>query len=294
MAGSYGYHQQHIDRYEQDRYHAEQPLEYFLDGEGIEHHVIQSDLPRYLGSDAVMRRGKDPVTGRRGYLYSAYRPLTTNMIRSLKADTAKWLAEKKELRHLQRPEPGTYAPSHSPYSSSTSLGVEEQTRVRSLNADGRWPDYYHSRTHRESRATLEPSELDSSFDPSPPAVPPVPVTARQPPAHYDYSAPRPSHEQPQSSSSYVYDTSEYGQPQVYQPNGRRPPQENAAPRYPSGGYPNQPYGVHGYASGEPPLDPPPQQPQAVPPPTPIYNQATQRWEYPPQAHPYATYGRRGD
>lgn len=34
---------------------------WFLDGEGIEHRVVQSDIPRYLGNDALVRRGVQEV-----------------------------------------------------------------------------------------------------------------------------------------------------------------------------------------------------------------------------------------
>ena len=34
---------------------------WFLDGEGIEHRVVQTDIPRYLGNDATVRRGTHDV-----------------------------------------------------------------------------------------------------------------------------------------------------------------------------------------------------------------------------------------
>ena len=34
---------------------------WFLDGEGIEHRVVQTDIPRYLGNDAVVKRGTHEV-----------------------------------------------------------------------------------------------------------------------------------------------------------------------------------------------------------------------------------------
>lgn len=37
--------------------------QWFLDGEGIEHRVVQSDIPRYLGNDATVRRGHGPDVG---------------------------------------------------------------------------------------------------------------------------------------------------------------------------------------------------------------------------------------
>jgi hypothetical protein len=36
-------------------------MQWFVEGEGIEHRVIQTDLPRYLGNGATLRRGMRDV-----------------------------------------------------------------------------------------------------------------------------------------------------------------------------------------------------------------------------------------
>ncbi|KAI5812268.1 hypothetical protein BZA77DRAFT_147042 [Pyronema omphalodes] len=72
---------------------------WFLDGEGIEHRVVQSDIPRYLGNDATVKRGQKD--GRSGYWYYSYRPLTTAMVRSLKDDSERYNNERRETRRRQ-------------------------------------------------------------------------------------------------------------------------------------------------------------------------------------------------
>ncbi|KAI5796065.1 hypothetical protein FPQ18DRAFT_387341 [Pyronema domesticum] len=72
---------------------------WFLDGEGIEHRVVQSDIPRYLGNDATVKRGQRD--GRSGYWYYSYRPLTTAMVRSLKDDSERYNNERRETRRRQ-------------------------------------------------------------------------------------------------------------------------------------------------------------------------------------------------
>ncbi|KAF8248117.1 hypothetical protein K440DRAFT_264593 [Wilcoxina mikolae CBS 423.85] len=66
---------------------------WFLDGEGIEHRVVQSDIPRYLGNNATIRRGTGPEN-RPGYWYYAYRPLTDAMVQSLKDDSQRYYLER--------------------------------------------------------------------------------------------------------------------------------------------------------------------------------------------------------
>ncbi|THC90254.1 hypothetical protein EYZ11_010281 [Aspergillus tanneri] len=62
----------------------ERQNEYFIPGDGISREVIQADICRYLGNDAL---------GRQGYFIRAYRNLTSEMIADLKADSARWEAD---------------------------------------------------------------------------------------------------------------------------------------------------------------------------------------------------------
>jgi len=68
--------------------------QYFIPGDGISREVIQADICRYLGHDALVRPGN--YQGRDGYVLTAYRNLTSPMIADLKADSQKWEAERRE------------------------------------------------------------------------------------------------------------------------------------------------------------------------------------------------------
>lgn len=81
--------------------------EYFLPGEGISREVIQADICRYIGNDALVRPGT--YEGRDGYLIKSYRNLTSEMISDLKADSARWEAERRQALSQQDPrDPSRY------------------------------------------------------------------------------------------------------------------------------------------------------------------------------------------
>lgn len=73
--------------------------EYFVPRDGIDKDVITADITRYLGNDALVRPGnyENPAAGtvQAGYFITAYRNLTSEMIADLKADSARWDAERK-------------------------------------------------------------------------------------------------------------------------------------------------------------------------------------------------------
>jgi hypothetical protein len=54
----------HHERGYAERTYQERQNEYFLDGEGISREVIQADICRYLGNDALVRTGVNPQTVR--------------------------------------------------------------------------------------------------------------------------------------------------------------------------------------------------------------------------------------
>ncbi|KZF23006.1 hypothetical protein L228DRAFT_268370 [Xylona heveae TC161] len=64
---------------------------YWIPGDGIAREVIQADICRYLGNDALVR--PDVFEGREGYRIQAYRNLTSEMIADLKADSRRWQEE---------------------------------------------------------------------------------------------------------------------------------------------------------------------------------------------------------
>ncbi|KAI1811946.1 hypothetical protein GGS20DRAFT_64776 [Poronia punctata] len=74
--------------------------EYFVPRDGIDREVITADICRYLGNDALVRPGnyENPENGQviQGYFINAYRNLTSAMIQDLKADSARWDAERRQ------------------------------------------------------------------------------------------------------------------------------------------------------------------------------------------------------
>ncbi|KAI9871861.1 MAG: hypothetical protein M1830_002367 [Pleopsidium flavum] len=69
--------------------------EYFVPGDGISREVIQADICRYLGPDALIR--PMDYNGVRGYMVKAYRPFTSEMIADLKQDSLRWQAERDQI-----------------------------------------------------------------------------------------------------------------------------------------------------------------------------------------------------
>lgn len=127
---------------------------WFVDGEGIERRVIQTDLPRYLGNGTTLRAGMGPDNCP-GYWYNAYRPLTDQMIASLKADSARWLSEKRESSRKREPE----------------------------------PEYFQSQAWKESRRRAAPTiaaELPTSQEPHPSRIEAAPPTDSRYPVQDSY------------------------------------------------------------------------------------------------------------
>ncbi|KAG7134598.1 hypothetical protein HYQ45_007473 [Verticillium longisporum] len=86
--------------------------EYFVPRDGIDREVITADICRYLGNDALVRPGhyENPQTGQavQGYYITAYRNLTTAMIDDLKADSARWEAERRQQASRNAPSTAGY------------------------------------------------------------------------------------------------------------------------------------------------------------------------------------------
>ncbi|KAG0155784.1 hypothetical protein PDIDSM_2957 [Penicillium digitatum] len=79
----------------------ERQNEYFIPGEGISREVIQADICRYLGNDALVRPGNH--NGPPGFFIRAYRNLTSEMITDLKADSTRWEADVSRRADLGYP-----------------------------------------------------------------------------------------------------------------------------------------------------------------------------------------------
>ncbi|KAI9769234.1 MAG: hypothetical protein M1840_004363 [Geoglossum simile] len=91
--------------------------DFFINGFGISRQVLLSNLPLYLGPDAICRSYSHQ--GRDGYLISAPRQLTDAQLADLRAMSARWEADIAERRGdtgvygVNRPEnlsDNTYSP----------------------------------------------------------------------------------------------------------------------------------------------------------------------------------------
>lgn len=176
--------------------------EYFIPGDGISREVIQADICRYLGNDALVRPGNH--SGRQGFFIRAYRNLTSEMIADLKADSARWEADVSrradlgypranyatsaihEVRQQQGPSPTTYsaAPAQAymdPYSQSPYSG--------SQSAPYSNPSYTSTHSpYGQGQAPYPPPQVTYSG-----SQPPVVTTADIHPSSYTYSATGPTY-----------------------------------------------------------------------------------------------------
>ncbi|KAL8653127.1 MAG: hypothetical protein Q9210_002281 [Variospora velana] len=69
--------------------------EFFVDGEGINREVLQRELCKYLGADALSRVGT--YNGQKGYIVTAVRPFTSKMIEDLKILSQDYEREKRDM-----------------------------------------------------------------------------------------------------------------------------------------------------------------------------------------------------
>ncbi|KAK2756568.1 hypothetical protein FQN54_005461 [Arachnomyces sp. PD_36] len=216
----------------QGRYDEPRQNDYFLDGEGISREVIQADICRYLGNDALVR----PTThqGRHGYIITAYRNLTSNMITDLKADSARW-EQDVSRRTQQGYARGSYNPGLSASQSPN-------------NVSG---TYSSSTIHDNGRQDVGASPVYTS------APPPQPREAySQPPQQHGSVAGNPGYpagyqQNPnygQNTSPYPQQTqSPYGPSSQNQPPIPTPDTQYGYTHHPGSGYPSYPEGRPRYA-----------------------------------------------
>ncbi|CAI7642314.1 unnamed protein product [Penicillium bialowiezense] len=241
------------------RYEArpERQNEYFIPGEGISREVIQADICRYLGNDALVRPGnhnvrpstfvntitQDPLTdqkqGRPGFFIRAYRNLTSEMITDLKADSARWEADVSRRADLGYPR-GSYIQdmnvSHAPNPPQASYPASTMHEVR--QSQGPSPTPFTAAPAQSYMDSYSQPQQSSYSGPQNPSYNTSPYTSTHSP-YASGTAPYPPPQVTYSGSnqpvvtavdmphSYTYAPTGYG---GYD-NGR-----NNAPRYPGPGY----------------------------------------------------------
>ncbi|KAJ5602646.1 hypothetical protein N7537_005602 [Penicillium hordei] len=215
----------------------ERQNEYFIPGEGISREVIQADICRYLGNDALVRPGNH--NGRPGFFIRAYRNLTSEMITDLKADSARWEADVSRRADLGYPR-GNYiqdtSVSHAPNTSPANYAPAPVHEVRQSQGPSPTPftaapaqsymDPYSQGSYSGSQNapyTNPPSYTSATHSPY------ASSTAPYPPPQVSYSGsnqPIVTAADMQHPQSYTYAPTGYGYD-----NGR-----SNAPRYPGPGY----------------------------------------------------------
>ncbi|KAL9009245.1 MAG: hypothetical protein Q9173_005709 [Seirophora scorigena] len=99
--------------------------EFFVDGEGINREVLQKELCKYLGADALSRVGT--YNGQKGYIVTAVRPFTSKMIEDLQLLSQDYEREKRGMNSRgyrgspMRASPSAALPNHHtdlPYAAS--------------------------------------------------------------------------------------------------------------------------------------------------------------------------------
>ncbi|OQE92481.1 hypothetical protein PENNAL_c0007G08429 [Penicillium nalgiovense] len=214
----------------------ERQNEYFIPGEGISREVIQADICRYLGNDALVRPGNH--NGRPGFFIRAYRNLTSEMITDLKADSARWEADVSRRADLGYPR-GNYIQdtnvSHPPNTAPATYAPAPVHEVRQSQGPSPTPftaapaqsymDPYSQSSYSGSQNApyTNPSSYTSTTH-----SPYASGTAPYPPPQVSYSGPN----QPIVTSADMHSQSyTYAPPGYGYDNGR-----SNAPRYPGPGY----------------------------------------------------------
>ncbi|KAL8716387.1 MAG: hypothetical protein Q9220_000294 [cf. Caloplaca sp. 1 TL-2023] len=148
--------------------------EFFVDGEGINREVMQRELCKYLGPDALSRPGT--YNGQKGYIVTAVRPFTSKMIEDLKATSQDYERERREMNSRgykgspMRVSPSASLPNHSldvPYANSRTKerqdGVgdpyaEDMRYPSSSRYPEKYPEMYPEKYASEKYTDMYPSE----------------------------------------------------------------------------------------------------------------------------------------
>ncbi|TPX24079.1 hypothetical protein DIZ76_013422 [Coccidioides immitis] len=199
--------------------HSERQNEYFIEKDGISREVIQADICRYLGNDALVKPGVHQ--GRQGYFIRAYRNLTSEMIADLKADSARWEAETS--RRAERGHP------RASYNSSAIHESRQQATYAPATTQP-YMDVYASAPSAYPPQPSGPGYGQSFNQPSGYSSDPAPY----PPAPTQYAqgqSSMPVVTTAEMQSSYTYAPGNPGNPYPYADS-------RAAPRYTGQGYEN--------------------------------------------------------
>ncbi|KAL2868528.1 putative transcription factor RfeG [Aspergillus lucknowensis] len=208
------------------RHGLERQNEYFIPGDGISREVIQADICRYLGNDALVRPGNH--NGRQGYFIRAYRNLTSEMISDLKADSARWEADVRSradqgyprgnyIQDYSYSQPNRATPTYAPMHAEVPQGQGPSPPTTLSAPLPQYAEQYPATTSAQysNAPSYPPNHSGFGTGQNP-----------YPPQHVSYTAPNQPPVTTEGHPSYTYAPSNYGFD-----NGR-----NNAPRYAGPGY----------------------------------------------------------
>ncbi|KAF2014587.1 hypothetical protein BU24DRAFT_463366 [Aaosphaeria arxii CBS 175.79] len=219
---------------------------WWVPGEGITRVVIQADIQRYLGPDALVKPGENE--GRPGYWVTAYRTLTSEMINDLKLDTQRWEREQEQIGRRGSPLVREGKSRHPDFSAGQQdqlaayrdstihqsrqyygptgddpYGGRQQQQTQSRSGYDQSPNYTHSNPQQSYNTTSQPQ----GYSPVQPGYSSEPRTTQSIP---QYSTGYP--QQPGRSEHPGYSTQQ-AHPGYSQPQYSYSPQTQQAPPPPS-------------------------------------------------------------
>ncbi|KFZ03881.1 hypothetical protein V502_10584 [Pseudogymnoascus sp. VKM F-4520 (FW-2644)] len=236
---------------------------YFVPATGIDREVITTDICRYLGNDALVKPGQHKVTHPAadgfinhtdssqnskgepisGYFITAYRALTTDQLTDIKADSARWGAERAKNQTNRGSQGGGISPLRDSDVGVRSSNITPEVGYRSSLTRARqqqppWDDAAPLQGgYSIPSPQQQPNQAGGRYDgyPSQPQQPPQPYGAQpeyNPNPNYSYGTPvqyglsqAPS--QP-PRTGFAPPNPQYGDGrgmnQGYQPDNRAPPQ----------------------------------------------------------------------
>ncbi|KAI4258783.1 MAG: hypothetical protein LQ352_001092 [Teloschistes flavicans] len=189
--------------------------EFFVDGEGIHREVMQRELCKYLGPDALSKPGT--YNGQKGFIVTAVRPFTSSMIDDMKSLSQDYEREKREM-NIRFNKDLPYAKSRTRERQDASDLYESEARYGSSSRYSDYADPYPD-TYSDNR--MPPNYAMSGGYPSGSGYPPSQAPGYPSSTGYPSAATYPA-------------GSNYPQGNIYPPTSGYPPSSGyMAPGYPS-------------------------------------------------------------
>ncbi|KAL8843338.1 MAG: hypothetical protein Q9170_000196 [Blastenia crenularia] len=149
--------------------------EFFVDGEGIHREVMQREICKYLGQDALSRPGH--YNGKKGFYVTAIRPFTSKMIEDLQILSQKYERERREASSRgnrgspTQVLPSAASPDHAPdlpYTASKTFASQDAGDPYDEGryvSSSRYPEMYPEKHPDQYPEKYMARDLDSTYPP---------------------------------------------------------------------------------------------------------------------------------